>query len=163
MGGPPDHSSDNRAHPFGRQYAPGDGRAPFSRPFVLPGGTGGRPLRAAVGIIEPRSGAHPGARQEVNRVPNMDILGWIVVGLLAGALSSAVVKAGGPEGCLGNTVIGILGGLLGGWFATEELHMSSTSGFLGALLVAFLGATVIRLILNALEGNDRRGHGGSRR
>ena len=96
-------------------------------------------------------------------MPHMEVLGWIVVGFLAGALSSAVVDRGGPAGCLGNTVIGILGGLLGGWFATEELHMSSTSGFLGALLVAFLGATVIRLILNALEGGDQRGHRGSRR
>ena len=93
-------------------------------------------------------------------MPNMDFLGWIVVGLLAGALSSAVVKGGGPQGCLGNTFIGILGGLLGGWFATEELHSGSTRGFLGALVVAFLGAVAIRLILNALEGGD--GHGGRR-
>ena len=95
-------------------------------------------------------------------MPHMDILGWIVVGLLAGALSSAVVRGGGPQGCLGNTVVGILGGLLGGWFATEELHSGSTRGFLGALVVAFLGAGAIRLILNALEGNDRSGHRRSR-
>jgi uncharacterized membrane protein YeaQ/YmgE (transglycosylase-associated protein family) len=85
----------------------------------------------------------------------MDIVGWIVVGFLAGALSGVVVDRG-PKGCLANTAVGILGGLLGGWFATEELHMDSTRGFLGALLVAFLGAIVIRLILNALEGDDRR-------
>ncbi|MGZ6265369.1 MAG: GlsB/YeaQ/YmgE family stress response membrane protein [Candidatus Limnocylindrales bacterium] len=88
-------------------------------------------------------------------MPNMDWLGWIVVGFLAGALSSATVKRGGPEGCVGNTVVGILGGLLGGWFATEELHWGSTSGFLGALVVAFLGAVALRLILNALEGDSR--------
>ena len=82
----------------------------------------------------------------------MDLLGWIVVGFIAGAFSNAVVERSGPRGCLGNTVIGILGGILGGWFATEELHMSSTSGFLGALFVAFLGAAVIRLILNAMDG-----------
>jgi uncharacterized membrane protein YeaQ/YmgE (transglycosylase-associated protein family) len=93
----------------------------------------------------------------------MEVLGWIVVGFLAGALSSAVVHRGGPEGCIGNTVVGILGGLFGGWFATEELHMSSTSGFLGALVVAFFGATAIRLILNALEGGDPGGRGESRR
>jgi uncharacterized membrane protein YeaQ/YmgE (transglycosylase-associated protein family) len=85
----------------------------------------------------------------------MDFVGWIVVGLLAGALSGAVVEKD-PNGCLANTVVGILGGLLGGWFATEQLHMDSTRGFLGALLVAFLGAVVIRLILDALEGGDRR-------
>jgi uncharacterized membrane protein YeaQ/YmgE (transglycosylase-associated protein family) len=89
-------------------------------------------------------------------VPHMEVLGWIVVGFLAGALSSAAVKRGGPEGCIGNTVVGILGGLLGGWFATEELHWGSTSGFFGALAVAFLGAVVLRLILNAMEGGDRR-------
>jgi uncharacterized membrane protein YeaQ/YmgE (transglycosylase-associated protein family) len=92
-------------------------------------------------------------------MPHMDFLGWIVVGFLAGAFSGAVVEKG-PHGCLANTVVGVLGGLLGGWFATEQLHMGSTSGFLGALIVAFLGAVVIRLILDAFEGgsgNGRRG------
>jgi uncharacterized membrane protein YeaQ/YmgE (transglycosylase-associated protein family) len=88
-------------------------------------------------------------------MPHMDFVGWIVVGLFAGALSGAVVEKG-PNGCLANTVVGILGGLMGGWFATEQLHMDSTRGFLGALLVAFLGAVVIRLILDALDGGDRR-------
>jgi uncharacterized membrane protein YeaQ/YmgE (transglycosylase-associated protein family) len=82
-----------------------------------------------------------------------------VVGFFAGALSGAVVERG-PHGCLANTVVGVLGGLLGGWFATEEMHMDSTRGFLGALLVSFLGAVVIRLVLDALEGRDRRNHRG---
>jgi len=89
-------------------------------------------------------------------MPHMDFVGWIVVGFFAGALSGAVVERG-PDGCLANTAVGILGGLLGGWFATEEMHMGSTSGFLGALLVAFLGAVVIRLILDAIEGGSGSG------
>jgi len=88
-------------------------------------------------------------------MPHMDFVGWIVVGFFAGALSGAVVEKG-PHGCLANTLVGILGGLLGGWFATEELHMDSSHGFIGALLVAFLGSIVIRLILDALESDDRR-------
>ena len=92
-------------------------------------------------------------------MPHMDFLGWIVVGFLAGAISGAVVEKG-PHGCLANTVVGVLGGLLGGWFATEQLHMGSTSGFLGALLVAFLGAVVIRLILDAFEGGNGKGRRG---
>jgi uncharacterized membrane protein YeaQ/YmgE (transglycosylase-associated protein family) len=91
----------------------------------------------------------------------MDSVGWIVVGFLAGAFSGAVVERG-PHGCLANTAVGILGGLLGGWFATEELHMDSSRGFLGALLVAFFGAIVVRLILDALEGDGRRGQPGRR-
>lgn len=85
----------------------------------------------------------------------MDPIGWIVVGFIAGAFSGAVVERG-PHGCLANTVVGILGGLLGGWFATEELHMDSTRGFIGALVVAFLGAVAIRLILDAIGSSDRR-------
>jgi uncharacterized membrane protein YeaQ/YmgE (transglycosylase-associated protein family) len=89
----------------------------------------------------------------------MDIIGWIVVGFFAGALSNVVVRHSGPGGCLGNTVVGVLGGILGGWFATEALHMSRTSGFLGALVVAFLGAVVIRLVLDSTSsGSGRRGH-----
>jgi uncharacterized membrane protein YeaQ/YmgE (transglycosylase-associated protein family) len=83
----------------------------------------------------------------------MGFVGWIVVGFFAGALSGAVVERG-PKGCLANTVIGVLGGLFGGWFATEQLHSGPTSGFIGAVLVAFLGAVVIRLIVDALD-NDK--------
>jgi uncharacterized membrane protein YeaQ/YmgE (transglycosylase-associated protein family) len=88
-------------------------------------------------------------------MPHLDVVGWIVVGFLAGWLSGAVVDKGGPQGCVADIAVGVLGGLLGGWFATEEMHLSSPSGFVGALIVAFLGATVIRLILNALEGGNR--------
>jgi uncharacterized membrane protein YeaQ/YmgE (transglycosylase-associated protein family) len=87
-------------------------------------------------------------------MPHMDWLGWIVVGFFAGAFSNLVVKKAGPAGCAGNTVVGVLGGVLGGWFATEALHMDSTSGFLGALAVAFLGAVVIRLIVDAMASDS---------
>jgi uncharacterized membrane protein YeaQ/YmgE (transglycosylase-associated protein family) len=88
-------------------------------------------------------------------VPHMDAIGWIVVGFLAGALSGAVVERG-PKGCLADTVVGILGGLFGGWFATEQLHYGQTQGFLGALVVAFLGAVVIRLVFDAIDSDSRR-------
>jgi uncharacterized membrane protein YeaQ/YmgE (transglycosylase-associated protein family) len=89
-------------------------------------------------------------------VPDMSVVGWIVVGFFAGALSGAVVDRGGPHGCVANILVGILGGLLGGLIATRYFNAGSTNGFFGALIVAFLGATVIRLILNALEGADGR-------
>lgn len=93
-------------------------------------------------------------------MPDLGIVGWIVVGFLAGWLSGIVVGRGGPRGCLADTVVGVLGGLLGGWFVTYQLHLGSGEGLFGALVVAFLGASVIRLILDALEGNDRHGRRG---
>ena len=95
-------------------------------------------------------------------MPHMDFVGWIVVGFFAGALSGAVVDRGGPRGCVANTLVGILGGLLGGFIATHYFNASSTNGFLGAVLVAFLGAIIIRLILNAMEGTDGKGRRRSR-
>jgi uncharacterized membrane protein YeaQ/YmgE (transglycosylase-associated protein family) len=89
-------------------------------------------------------------------MPQLDIVGWIIVGFLAGWLSGEIVDKGGPTGCLPNIAVGILGGILGGWFATEEMHMSPASGFVGALIVALLGAIVIRLILDALDDGHRR-------
>ena len=85
-------------------------------------------------------------------MPQLDIIGWIIVGFLAGWISGAIVDKGGPTGCLPNIAVGILGG----WFATQQMNMSPTSGFVGALIVALLGAIVIRLILDALEGGSKR-------
>jgi uncharacterized membrane protein YeaQ/YmgE (transglycosylase-associated protein family) len=83
----------------------------------------------------------------------MDILGWIVVGLFAGAISGALVGGRTARGCLPNVVVGIIGGVLGGWLVTAA-GMGSTQGFIAALVVAVFGALIIRLVLNALE---RRG------
>ena len=83
----------------------------------------------------------------------MDILGWIVVGLFAGAISGALVGGRTARGCLPNVIVGIIGGVLGGWLVTAA-GMGSTQGFIAALVVAVFGALIIRLVLNALE---RRG------
>ena len=89
-------------------------------------------------------------------MPHMGVIGWIVIGFLAGALSGAVIERG-PKGCMADTAIGILGGIFGGWFATSQMGLDEPHGFLGALVVAFLGAVVIRLVLDAIDGDDRRG------
>ena len=47
----------------------------------------------------------------------MDLVGWIVVGFIAGSLSAAVVRNRSARGCLPNILIGVLGGLVGGWLA----------------------------------------------
>ncbi len=80
----------------------------------------------------------------------MDILGWIVVGLIAGAVSGALVGGRTARGCLPNVVVGIVGGVVGGWLVTA-VGMGSTQGFIAALIVAVFGALIIRLVLNAIN------------
>jgi uncharacterized membrane protein YeaQ/YmgE (transglycosylase-associated protein family) len=85
-------------------------------------------------------------------MPELGFFGWIVVGLLAGAISGALVGGRTARGCLPNIVVGIVGGVVGGWLA-QQLGYTSVSGLIASIVVATLGSIVVRLILNALEGD----------
>jgi uncharacterized membrane protein YeaQ/YmgE (transglycosylase-associated protein family) len=50
-------------------------------------------------------------------------------------------------GCLATTLIGILGGLLGGLIAREVFDLDRTQGFLGAVIVAVAGAVLVRFLI----------------
>ena len=80
----------------------------------------------------------------------MGLIGWIVVGFLAGAISGALVGGRSARGCLPNVVVGILGGIVGGWLA-HQMGFDQTQGFIAAVVVAVFGALVVRLVLNALS------------
>lgn len=80
---------------------------------------------------------------------DVGIIGWIVVGFLAGALSAAVVRGDRtPNGCLANILIGILGGIVGGFLARQLLGTQEVYGWISAFIVAFVGAVLIRWLLS---------------
>lgn len=81
-------------------------------------------------------------------------LGWIIIGLIGGWLSGMVVPGRQARGCLPNIVIGILGGLVGGWLF-RQLEIGDPSGFLGAVVVSFVGAVIVRVVVAAVT--DRSG------
>jgi uncharacterized membrane protein YeaQ/YmgE (transglycosylase-associated protein family) len=82
---------------------------------------------------------------------DMSLIGWIVVGFLAGAISGALLGGSKARGCLPNIVVGILGGVIGGWLATA-MGFTQVNGFIAALVVAVLGSLAVRLVLNAQDG-----------
>ena len=84
----------------------------------------------------------------------LNVLSWIVIGLLAGAVAGWFVPGRERTGCIGTTLIGVAGGLLGGWIWTELLHQNQAGGFLGALHIAVLGSAIVLLILRAIRGTD---------
>lgn len=86
---------------------------------------------------------------------DMDLLGWIVVGFIAGGLSAMLVPGHAARGCLANILVGVLGGIVGGWLA-RQLALGDASGFLGAIVVALAGAVIVRLVLEALAPRDSR-------
>lgn len=88
-------------------------------------------------------------------MPDLGILGWIIIGLIAGALAGFFVPGRERFGCLGTMLIGIVGGLLGGWLWTSVLGQDEATGWLGALVIATLGAVLVLLVLRAMGGRDR--------
>ena len=86
---------------------------------------------------------------------NLDFLGWIVLGFLAGAISGWFVGARSVQGCLATTVVGIVGGIVGGWLA-GQMGYTGVPGFFTALVFAILGSVLIRLVLRSLEGGGAR-------
>ncbi len=72
----------------------------------------------------------------------MNVIGWIVVGLIAGLLAKVVTGSDRP-GCLGTMVVGILGGLLGGALFSAAGGEGIDDFSLYSILVAFVGATIL--------------------
>jgi uncharacterized membrane protein YeaQ/YmgE (transglycosylase-associated protein family) len=86
---------------------------------------------------------------------SFDLLGWIVIGFLAGGISGWFVGTRSVQGCLSTIVVGILGAIVGGWLA-GQMGYTGTPGFFTALLFAILGSVLVRLVLRALEGGPGR-------
>jgi uncharacterized membrane protein YeaQ/YmgE (transglycosylase-associated protein family) len=86
----------------------------------------------------------------------MSILAWIVIGLVAGSLAQAATGAT-RRGCLGTLAIGILGALVGGALFNAAGERGITDFGVWSLLVAFVGATALLLVFEALTGRGRRG------
>ena len=85
---------------------------------------------------------------------DLNIIGWIVIGLIAGALAGFFVPGRERFGCLGTMLVGIIGGLLGGFLWVNVLGQSEASGWLGALVIATLGAIIVLLIIRAVSNRD---------
>jgi uncharacterized membrane protein YeaQ/YmgE (transglycosylase-associated protein family) len=69
-------------------------------------------------------------------------LSWVVIGLIAGVGAKGVTGQRGA-GCLGTTVIGILGGVLGGYLFKQAGEEGINEFSLRSLLIAFVGACVL--------------------
>jgi uncharacterized membrane protein YeaQ/YmgE (transglycosylase-associated protein family) len=91
----------------------------------------------------------------------MGIIGWIILGLIAGVIAKILLPGKDPGGLVGTTIIGIVGAFLGGWISARWLdHPINKSFYDGPTwLSAIGGALVLLIIYRLLFGNSRsRGH-----
>jgi uncharacterized membrane protein YeaQ/YmgE (transglycosylase-associated protein family) len=88
----------------------------------------------------------------------MGILGWIVLGLLAGAIAKAILPGDDPGGIIITMVIGIVGALLGGFLGKALFGVDTVDNFfdLSTWLTAVIGAIILLLIYRLAVGRGRR-------
>jgi uncharacterized membrane protein YeaQ/YmgE (transglycosylase-associated protein family) len=92
----------------------------------------------------------------------MGIIGWIVLGLLAGAIAKLIMPGEDPGGFIVTTLIGIAGALLGGFIASA-LDIGDIDEFfdIGTWLIA-IGGSLLLLFIYRLIAGDRTDTGAYR-
>ncbi|MEO8469069.1 MAG: GlsB/YeaQ/YmgE family stress response membrane protein [Chloroflexota bacterium] len=91
----------------------------------------------------------------------MSIIGWIVLGAIAGWLAGFFVKGDEGLGVLGTIVLGIVGAIVGGFLASVLFNTKPIEGplDLGSIVVATIGAIITVVVVGALSGRTRTGRG----
>ncbi|MER8042250.1 GlsB/YeaQ/YmgE family stress response membrane protein [Streptomyces sp. NPDC094032] len=88
----------------------------------------------------------------------MSIIGWIVLGLLAGVIAKILLPGRDPGGVIGTTLIGVVGAFLGGWLSARFLDRPITTDFYdGATWLSAIGGSLVLLIAyRILFGHSRQ-------
>ncbi|MFI7581277.1 GlsB/YeaQ/YmgE family stress response membrane protein [Kocuria kalidii] len=89
----------------------------------------------------------------------MGILGWIVLGLIAGALAKLIMPGNQGGGIIVTMILGIVGALLGG-FIGSLIGIGSIDSFwdLGTWITAIVGALIVLFIWGLITGRKGRAH-----
>jgi uncharacterized membrane protein YeaQ/YmgE (transglycosylase-associated protein family) len=84
----------------------------------------------------------------------MGIVGWILLGLLAGLIAKAIVPGADRAGIVLTTLLGVAGALLGGFVATALGWGDPIDEFfdLSTWVAAIAGAAIILVVWNAIRG-----------
>lgn len=84
----------------------------------------------------------------------MGIIGWIVLGLLAGMIAKLIMPGEDPGGIIVTTLIGIAGAIVGGLIASA-LDIGDLDEFfdIGTWLIAIAGSLLLLAIYRMIVGN----------
>ncbi len=80
------------------------------------------------------------------------LIGWIIIGLIAGWLAGKIARGAG-FGCITDIILGLVGSLLGGWIFVKLGIFGG--GFIYSLAAATLGAVILVSIAHLFSGSRR--------
>ena len=100
-------------------------------------------FQAAATVLDPRPS------WPLTRRCQVDLLWFLIVGVVAGWLAGVLVKGGG-FGVIGDLVVGIIGAFVGG-FLFRTFGASAGGGVIGSIVVATIGAIVLLFIVRLIK------------
>ena len=84
------------------------------------------------------------------------LIGFLIVGLLAGAIARFVVPGRDRLGCIGTMLLGVAGSYVGGFLGSlifnDQIDLRKANNFIGAVI----GAVVALLLLRLVTGSGKR-------
>ncbi|MET3944641.1 GlsB/YeaQ/YmgE family stress response membrane protein [Corynebacterium ureicelerivorans] len=87
--------------------------------------------------------------------PTLGFIGWIIIGGLAGWIGSKVQNRDAQMGIGLNILVGIIGGLLGGWLLSAFGVDVAGGGLFFSFLTCLLGAVILLWIINMVTSKRR--------
>src|SRR3954452_21705497 len=104
-------------------------------------------------MMEPEMGAR---HILLTRSGNMGILGFLLLGLIAGAIAKAILPGRQGGGWIVTLVLGVVGAILGGWIGSLIFGGGLGDFFdLRTWLLSILGAVIVLLIYGAVTRRSR--------
>ncbi|QIZ38994.1 GlsB/YeaQ/YmgE family stress response membrane protein [Saccharopolyspora sp. ASAGF58] len=86
----------------------------------------------------------------------MSIIGWIVLGLLAGGIAKVLMPGRDPGGCIVTILLGVAGAFVGGWVGKTLFRVELGTFFdLRTWGLAILGALILLIGYRLIFGKPR--------
>ncbi|HEY6328183.1 MAG TPA: GlsB/YeaQ/YmgE family stress response membrane protein [Blastocatellia bacterium] len=83
----------------------------------------------------------------------MHIIGWIIIGLIAGGIARFFSSKKDNMGCIFTIILGIIGSFVGGFISNFFWHFGrSTTFHPGGIIMSIIGAMVVLFIWHQIEG-----------
>lgn len=86
----------------------------------------------------------------------MGIIGFLILGLIAGFIARAINNGPEPGGILGTLIVGVVGAIVGGLIASA-IGIGGLSSFfsIGTWIIAIVGALIFLFVYGKVVGGGR--------
>ncbi len=87
--------------------------------------------------------------------PTLGFFGWLILGGLAGWVASMIQGRDAQMGIGLNILVGVIGGILGGWLLTLVGFDVAGGGWIFSFLTCLVGAVILLWIVNMVTSRRR--------